>query len=88
MVEFPVNKIAAFEKIYQELFSKGRKQNSETKPGYAKKDEKTHLNRMEKYRQNHLLFLLEFAVPFGNNMSDKDLRKAKPPKNGKGIPQG
>ena len=32
---------------------------------------------MEKYSHNHLLFLHNFAVPFDDNMSERDLRKAK-----------
>ena len=32
---------------------------------------------MEKYRENHLLFLHCFDVPFDNNMSERDLRKCK-----------
>lgn len=43
----------------------------------AKKEEKTLLNRLEKYKENHLLFLNDFAVPFSNNMSEKDLRICK-----------
>ena len=35
------------------------------------------LNRLEKYQKNHLLFLHNFSVPFDNNMSERDLRKAK-----------
>lgn len=35
------------------------------------------LNRMKKYSSNHLLFLHAFAVPFDNNMSERDLRKVK-----------
>ena len=49
----------------------------ETKHSYAKKEEQTLLNRMEKYRQNHLMFLNNFGVPFDNNKSERDLRKAK-----------
>ena len=40
-------------------------------------DEKKLLNRMEKYMENHLLFLHDFEVPFDDNMSERDLRKAK-----------
>ena len=40
-------------------------------------DEKKMLNRMEKYMENHLLFLHDFEVPFDDNMSERDLRKAK-----------
>lgn len=32
---------------------------------------------MEKYRHNHLLFVHDFEVPFDDNMSERDLRKAK-----------
>ena len=32
---------------------------------------------MEKYMGNHLLFLQDFEVPFDDNMSERDLRKAK-----------
>ena len=32
---------------------------------------------MEKYKRNHLLFMHDFRVPFDDNMSERDLRKAK-----------
>lgn len=32
---------------------------------------------MEKYKHNYLLFLYDFRVPFDNNMSERDLHKAK-----------
>lgn len=35
------------------------------------------LNRLTKYKSNHLLFLHNFNVPFSNNMSEKDLRTCK-----------
>ena len=35
------------------------------------------MNRLEKYLENHLLFLKQFEVPFDNNMSERDLRKVK-----------
>ncbi len=35
------------------------------------------LNRLEKYKVNHLLFLHNFAVSFDNNMPERDLRKCK-----------
>ena len=44
---------------------------------YAKKEEKTLLNRLEKYRRNHLLFLHNFEVLFDDNISERDLRKVK-----------
>lgn len=44
---------------------------------YAKGEEKALLNRMGKYRHNHHLFLHDFSVPFDDNISERDLRKAK-----------
>lgn len=77
IASFPEEKLAEYERKYTELLAKGREENRGTRHKYARKEEKTLLNRMEKYRQNHLLFLYDFSVPFDNNMSERDLRKAK-----------
>ena len=74
---FSEDRIGKYETEYQELLMKGRKENKKTKKRYAKKEEKTLLNRMEKYQQNHLLFLHNFSVFFDNNLSERDLRKVK-----------
>ncbi|MGF7012200.1 hypothetical protein M2146_002754 [Lachnospiraceae bacterium PF1-22] len=42
-----------------------------------KRKNKSLLNRMSKYKKNHLLFLYDDSVPFENNMSERDLRKCK-----------
>ena len=55
----------------------GRQQNACTRPKWARSDELSLLNRLEKYKANHLLFLRRFDVPFDNNMSERDLRKCK-----------
>lgn len=69
--------ISGYEKEYEKLIVKGREENRNTPHRYAKKEEKALLNRLEKYRHNHLLFLYDFSVPFDNNMSERDLRKVK-----------
>lgn len=69
--------IAGYEKKYDACIADGRGENKKTKHRYAKKEEKKLLNRMEKYKHNHLLFLNDFRVPFDDNMSERDLRKAK-----------
>lgn len=74
---FPSDEIIAFEKRYQELIGKVREENKKTKHRYAKKDEKTLLNRMERCGHNHLLCIHDFAVLHDNNVSERDLRKAK-----------
>ena len=74
---FPEELIKEYEDRYRELTGNGKKENQKTKYKYARKDEKKLLNRLEKYMGNHLLFLHDFEVPFDDNMSERDLRKAK-----------
>ena len=52
-------------------------------------EEKALLKRDGKNTEkNHLLFLHDFTVPFDNNMSERDLRKAKNrEKNGRRVPK-
>lgn len=77
ITSFPEEKLTEYEQKYQALIKKGRTENKKTSHCYAKSEEKTMLNRLEKYSHNHLLFLHDFSVPFENNISERDLRKAK-----------
>lgn len=74
---FPEEKISRYEQKYRALISGGRKENKKTRHQYAKEEEQALLNRMEKYGHHHLLFLHDFSVPFDDNISERDLRKAK-----------
>lgn len=74
---FSKEELKEYGQKYRELIIKGRRENKKTTHKYAESDEKTLLNRMEKYMYNHLLFLHDFSVPFENNISERDLRKAK-----------
>ena len=69
--------IVAYKSEYFRLLALGCQQNQSSKPKWARDDERKLLNRMEKYSENHLLFLHRFDVPFDNNMSERDLRKCK-----------
>ena len=75
--EFPAEIIVLYEEKYASLLKKGREENKNTKHKYARQDEVVLMNRMEKYSHNHLLFLHDFSVPFDDNISERDLRKAK-----------
>lgn len=44
---------------------------------WADKEEAALINRLRKYKANHLLFLRDFNVPFDNNTSERDLRQCK-----------
>ena len=62
---------------YDELIAQGYEANKSTRGRLAKKEEKKLLNRLVKYKANHLLFLYDFRVHYSNNMSEKDLRICK-----------
>lgn len=74
---FSADDIQKYEDSYTQIIKEGRKENNTTEHDYAKKRETALLNRMENYKENHLLFLHNFDVPFDDNMSERDLRKAK-----------
>ena len=74
---FEAKEVQKYENQYRRVLGEGREQNQKTEYEYAKKREAALLNRMEKYSENHLLFLHRFDVPFDDNMSERDLRKAK-----------
>lgn len=74
---FTQGQLENYENRYDEVIAEGREQNKKTKGRIARKEERALLNRLEKYKENYLLFLHDFAVPFSNNMSEKDLRICK-----------
>lgn len=73
----PEEELTKFFNRYDEIISEGRKENEKTQPKWAQKEENALLNRLEKYKSNHLMFLENFDVAFSNNMSERDLRKCK-----------
>ena len=75
--EFPDETITGYEQRYKDIILSGREENKKTAHKYAKGDELTLLNRLEKYSHNHILFLHNFEVLFDDNISERDLRKAK-----------
>lgn len=74
---FLKEEIMEYETRFDILVSKGYEENAQTKGKYAKESEKILLNRLKKYKSNHLLFLRDFKVAYDNNLSERDLRKCK-----------
>ena len=70
-------KYNSFTKRYDEIIELGDSQNENVKSKYLKKQEKALLNRLKKYRKNHLLFIEDFDIPFDNNLSERELRHVK-----------
>ncbi len=74
---FPTESPARYEARYDEILALGEKEAESTKGRYNRQEERKLLNRLKKYKENHLLFLHNFEVPYSDNMSERDLRKCK-----------
>ena len=77
MTEFNAEALSLISETYDGIVAEGRRQNLTTDGEIASKEERRLLNRLEKYKDNHLLFAWDFEVEFTNNMSERDLRKCK-----------
>jgi transposase len=75
--DFEQNDMEDYRKRYDEIVMAGFEALKNTKSRFYKTEEKRLLNRLKKYRDNHLLFAMDFAVPFDNNLSERDLRMVK-----------
>ena len=70
-------KLEKYSKRYEEILEEGYTENKNIKSKYLRQEEQRLLNRMKKYKENHLLFLYDFSMPFDNNLSERDLRHVK-----------
>ena len=64
---------------YDEIIKLGYEENKTVDLTYIKNknDEQNLIERLDKYRDNHLLFVKDFSVDFTNNTSERGLRQAK-----------
>ena len=69
--------IGKFSRRYDEILEQGRQEflKSES-PDYNGEDMKL-LRRLKKYKEEHLRFISDPAVPFDNNQAERDLRMIK-----------
>lgn len=74
---FTEQELEEYSQRYDEILKEGRKENKESNSKYLGKEEKALLNRLKKYKTNHLIFAYNFEVPFDNNLSERDLRPIK-----------
>lgn len=74
---FTQEELERYSDRYDEIIAIGVGENRITKGRVAKKEEKALLNRLKKYKENHLLFLYDFQIHYSNNRSEKDLRICK-----------
>ena len=55
----------------------GRIENDEAGKAYYASEEMTLLNRLEKYKDNYLMWTINTEIPFTNNESERSLRSSK-----------
>lgn len=75
--EIPLDKIQRYEERYEEILKEGYEENKKIKKKFLRQEEQRLLNRLSKYKENHIKFLKDFTVPFDNNLSERDLRNVK-----------
>lgn len=77
IVEIEKKKLEKYSQRYDEILEEGYIENKKIKSKYLRQEEQRLLNRMKKYKENHLIFLYDFSMPFDNNLSERDLRHVK-----------
>lgn len=70
-------KLEKYSQRYDEILEEGYVENKKIKSKYLRQEEQRLLNRLKKYKENHMLFLYDFNMPFDNNLSERDLRHVK-----------
>ena len=74
---FDEDKIVEYIKEYDLILEKAKEENITIKSSFYRDKAKKLLNRLTKYKDNHLYFVKDFNVPFSNNTSEQDLRVLK-----------
>lgn len=77
--EFDEQKINDIYTQYDQILTEGCKENSGVDLTYVKikNEERNLIDRLRKFRENHLLFVKDFTVAFTNNTLERGLRQVK-----------
>lgn len=74
-IKFNNEELSNIYKEYDDILKLGVREYEEAH--HKEEDERKLLARLKKYKENHLMFIKNFKVPFSNNQSERDLRGAK-----------
>lgn len=77
ITSFSKNVLDKYSKQYDDILKLGYEENKKNNSKYLKQEELAILNRLKKYKSNHLLYAYNFRLPFDNNLSERDLRPIK-----------
>lgn len=75
---FDIDSLAIYVERYDKILTQASKQYQSDYGTNAYNDEERRLiTRLAEYKNNHLLFMYDFNIPFSNNRAETDIRPAK-----------
>lgn len=74
---FSKKQLEEYSNRYDKILKNGTEECKQTASKYLQDEEKALLNRLKKYKEQHLKYAYDFEVPFDNNLSERDLRAIK-----------
>jgi len=80
--QMPIEDVAWFTSEYDRILEEGQQEYATATKGDKNMesyhvDERRLLTRLKEYKEEHLRFLIDFQIPFTNNMAERDVRKFK-----------
>lgn len=78
ILAFDKKTLQVYSRKYDDILKTASKEYQSDYETNAYKDEERKLiTRLEEYKENHLLFMYDFKIPFTNNRSETDIRPSK-----------
>lgn len=75
--EFSPEVISTFFECFNDIMIEAYRENKEANPKYYAKNEKTLILRILDFKNEYLSWVVNFDIPFTNNLSERSLRGAK-----------